>query len=157
MGCAAEAEEPAVEPPALERTGRVVDAAGILSPEFEKQLTEKLLMLEQDTLVQLVVTTTPDLEGRDISEYSLDLANDWGLGSEERNDGMVILVAPNERTVRIEVGRGLEASVKDEEAAEIIRRVMIPQFENGDFEIGIDAGVDSLIVEVTPYQSKEAA
>ena len=157
MGCAAAAEEPAIEPPALELTGRVVDAADILSPEFEAQLTEKLSMLEQDTLVQLVVATTPDLEGRDISDYSLELARAWRLGSAERNDGLMLLVAPNERTVRIEVGRGLEASVKDEEAGEIIRRDMIPQFRNSEFEAGIDAGVDSLVSEVTPHHQEEAA
>ncbi|UAB79807.1 TPM domain-containing protein [Erythrobacter sp. SCSIO 43205] len=143
--------------PALELTGRVVDAADILSPDYETALTDKLEELEERTLVQLVVATTPDLKGHEIEDYSFDLANAWGLGSAERKDGLLLLVAPNERKVRIEVGLGLEASVKDEEAAHIIRTAILPSFRDSDYEAGIDAGVDGLIAEVTPYELKEAA
>lgn len=164
--CAAEAE-PTVQadaaspnaPPAaaLELTGRVVDAANILSADFEANLTARLAKLEEQTQVQFVVATTPDLKGRDIAFYSLDLANAWGIGSEDRDDGLMLLVAPNERSVRIEVGYGLEASVKDEEAAAIIERDIIPAFRDGDYEAGVQNGVDSLVREVTPYELKEAA
>lgn len=143
--------------PALELTGRVVDAADILSSEFEARLTATLAALEKDTRVQLVVTTTPDLEGEDIASYSYTLANSWGIGSAERNDGLMVLVAPNERKVRIEVGYGLEASVKDEEAAQIIRNDVVPHFQRGDYETGIEASVQSLILEVTPDELKKAA
>ncbi|MEL6486322.1 MAG: TPM domain-containing protein, partial [Pseudomonadota bacterium] len=98
-----------------------------------------------------------DLTGKDIAAYSLDLANSWGIGSEERDDGLLLLVAPNERQVRIEVGYGLEASVKDEEAAEIIANQIIPHFRESDYEGGIEAGVGALIDEVTPFELKEAA
>ncbi|MDJ0642188.1 MAG: TPM domain-containing protein [Erythrobacter sp.] len=155
-GCAADAEETAIEP-ALELTGRVVDAAEILSPASESEITTTLRKLEDDTGVQLVVATTPDLKGYEIAAYSYDLATAWGLGSAERHDGLLMLVAPNERQIRIEVGRGLEASVKDEEAAFIIHDDILPHFREGDFEKGVAAGVDRLVDEVTPYELKEAA
>ncbi|MEP1422540.1 MAG: TPM domain-containing protein [Erythrobacter sp.] len=159
-GCAAEADSaPLAGPPApaLELTGRVVDAADVLSPEFEAGLASKLGNLEERTLVQLVVATTPDLQNREIDDYSLDLANAWGLGNAERNDGLLLLVAPNERKVRIEFGLGLEASVNDEEAGRIIREDILPKFRSEDFEGGINAGVDNLISEVTSFELKEAA
>ena len=93
-----------------------------------------------------MVATTPDLKGYDINDYSFELANAWGIGSNERDDGLLVLVAPNERRVRIEVGLGLEASVRDEEAEEIIREAIIPAFQNGDFEKGISQGVNRLII-----------
>ena len=162
-GCGAAAgEQPAREAieddaPFLELTGRVVDAADILSEEFETELSGQLAQLEGQTKVQLVVATTPNLQGYTIEDYSIDLARDWGLGSAKRDDGLLLLVAPNERRVRIEVGYGLEASVKDEEAAEILRVNVLPAFANGDYEQGIRAGVSSLMDEVTPYNLKEAA
>ena len=142
---------------ALELTGRVVDAAEILEPDFEAELTQTLAQLEEDTLVQLVIATTPDLEGQSIEEYSLDLARGWAIGSAQRDDGLLVLIAPNERKVRIEVGYGLEASVKDEEAAQIIQDDMLPSFRNEDFQSGVAAGVERLIQEVTPIQLEEAA
>ncbi len=155
--CVAEAPPAERAQPALDLTGRVVDTAQILTPDFEKSMTATLSKLEADTQVQLIVATTPDLLGEDIAAYSLRLANIWGIGSEERDDGLMMLVAPNEQRVRIEVGYGLEASVKDEEAAEIIATQMIPRFRENDFEGGIAAGVDQLIEEVTPFKMKEAA
>jgi uncharacterized protein len=156
LGCAAEGQD-AQAAPALALTGRVVDAAAILPPEFEQRLTARLAALEQETKVQLVVATTPDLEGRTIDAYALDLANGWGLGDGQRDDGLLLLVAPTERKVRIEVGRGLEASVRDEDAAAIIREAIIPRFRSGDFEGGIEAGVTGLVSEVTLVLMKEAA
>ncbi len=155
-GCAAEAEAPEAEPD-LELTGRVVDAAEILAAPYETELTNRLAELEETTGVQLVVATTSDLGGREISAYAHELANDWKIGSAERLDGLLMLVAPNERKVRIEVGYGLEASVKDEEAAFIIHDDIVPHFEQGDFEAGIAAGVDRLTEEVSPFELEEAA
>jgi len=133
----------------------VVDAAHILSPDYEAELTPVLAKLERNTGVQLVVATTPDLKGEAISTYSLRLANAWGIGSEERDDGLLLLVAPKERRVRIEVGYGLEASVKDEEASAIIQESIRPGFVEGDYEAGVTAGVEGLIREVTPYEVEE--
>ena len=156
-GCSAEAEEPAAPPPALELTGRVVDAADILSDRFEAQITAQIETLEAETGVQLVVATTPDLQGRDIGAYSFDLANAWGIGSAERNDGLMLLVAPNERQARIEVGLGLETTVQNAEAAAILEGAVLPEFRKGDYEAGIARGVDQLVREVSPAQRKEAA
>lgn len=153
-GCAAEAQE---ELPALALTGRVVDAASVLSPECETRLTARLAALEKDTGVQLVVATTPDLAGQTIEAYSFALANAWGLGDARRNDGLLLLVAPSERKVRIEVGLGLEASVRDEDAAAIIRDAILPRFRLSDFDGGVEAGVDGLVREVTPAPMKDAA
>ena len=155
MGCAAEADE--LPAPALELTGRVVDAANIIGAETEAQLVGELETLESDTGVQLVVATTPSLEGRSIDAYSLDLANAWALGSAERNDGLMVLVAPTERQVRIEVGLGLEESVTDAEAQAIIDEAMSSAFRSGDFDGGIIDGVERLKLEVAPQDLKEAA
>lgn len=154
-GCAAQGTTDAE--PALELTSRVVDEADILSVSFEREMTGRLETLEKDTQVQMVIVTSPDLGGDDIADYTRDLANAWGIGDAERDDGLVLLVAPNERKVRIEVGYGLEASVTNEEAGEIIQTLILPRFRTGDFEIGVDAGVESLIQEVTPVEMKEAA
>ncbi|WP_298303865.1 TPM domain-containing protein [uncultured Erythrobacter sp.] len=162
-GCAAEtsadisADTANSGSPAFKLSGRVVDTADIISEPVERELTEALAAFENEIGPQLVVATTPSLDGYDISTYSFDLANAWGLGSAERNDGLLVLVAPNERQVRIEVGLGLETSVKDEEASRIIQEDMLPHFRNGNYESGIVAGVDSLIDEATTYELKEAA
>lgn len=154
LGCAAEASP---EPPALALTGRVVDAAGVLQPEAEARLTTRLAALERETGVQLVVATTPDLGGQTIEDYALALANGWGIGDARRDDGLLLLVAPKERKVRIEVGRGLESTVSDEEAAAIIRDAILPPFRGGAFAEGVEAGVAGLAREVTPVPVKEAA
>lgn len=156
-GCADETEAPAAPPPALELTGRVVDAADILSPEFESEMAGRLEAFEDSTLVQLVVVTSPDLKGADIADYTRDLGNAWGIGDKDRDDGLILLVAPNQRQVRIAVGLGLEKTVTDHEADVIVQRELLPRFRDGDFEAGIDAGVDSLIGEITPTEMKEAA
>jgi uncharacterized protein len=155
-GCAAEAQD-AQAKPALVLTGRVVDAADVLSPEYEQRLAARLARLEKETLVQLVVATTPDLKGRTIEDYSLDLANAWGLGDAARNDGLLLLVAPKDRKVRIEVGTGLENSVRDEEAAAIIAEAILPPFRQSDFEGGVEAGVEGLAREIGPIPMKETA
>ncbi|MEM6476126.1 MAG: TPM domain-containing protein [Pseudomonadota bacterium] len=158
IGCTAEAEDTVNTPePALELTGRVVDAADVLSPEFEEEMTKRLSRLEEETLVQLVVATTPSLDGKPIAIYAMNLANAWGLGSAERNDGLLVLVAPNDRRVRIAVGLGLEETVTDEEAAVMMNEVILPAFGENDYEAGIRAAVESLADEVTPYELKEAA
>ena len=151
------ASDVATPEPAIELTGRVVDQANILNASFENKLSESLTRLEEDTRVQLVVATTADLEGKAIDDYSLELANAWGIGDAERNDGLMILVAPNERDVRIEVGLGLEETVTNEEAAQIIKERILPLFRAGNFEGGVEQGVIGLEREVRHVELKEAA
>lgn len=155
--CAAEAGAPPDEPAALELTGRVVDAAEILTPAFEARLTDTLADLETDTKVQMIVATTPDLKGEDIADYSLALGNAWGIGDAQRNDGLMLVVAPNERRVRIEVGLGLEDTVTNKEAAQIIEKDILPYFRLGQFEKGVMKGVEGLSREIAPTELKEAA
>lgn len=101
--------------------------------------------LERTSGPQLVIATTPSLDGRKIEDYSLELARAWGVGDKHRRDGVVLLVAPNERKVRIEVGYGLEASLSNRFCAEVIREAIIPAFSNGEMEQGIIKGAAKLI------------
>ncbi|HKT78082.1 MAG TPA: TPM domain-containing protein [Sphingobium sp.] len=126
-------------------TGRVVDDAALLSPPQEQALTDKLATLEKQTGRQLVVATLPDLQGYDISDYGYRLLRAWGIGSKERNDGAILIVAPRERKVRIEVGYGLEGILTDALSSQIIRNAITPRFKAGDMAGGIDAGADALI------------
>lgn len=132
--------------PAL--TGRVVDNADILSPEAEAALTAKLEALEVQSQRQLVVATIPDLQGYDISDYGYQLGRAWGLGDAERNDGALLLVAPNDRKVRIEVGYGLEGYLTDALSSLIIQNQILPAFRDGDFPGGITAGTDAIIAQL---------
>lgn len=128
--------------PAL--TGQVVDNAGIISPEIETQLTAQLEALEAQSQRQLVVVTVPDLQGYDEQTFTYQLGREWGLGDERRNDGAILLVAPNDRKVRIEVGYGLEGTLTDAYAATIIQREIVPRFRDGDMEGGIVAGTTAI-------------
>jgi len=147
--CACDASAPGAKaPPALALTGRVVDDARLLLPEQEVQLTRALAALERDEGPQFVVATTRSLQGRRIEDYSIDLARAWAIGSAKRNDGVVLVVAPNERKVRIEVGYGLEKRLPDEFCAEVIRETIVPAFERGDFPGGIARGAGALIEQM---------
>ncbi len=134
--------------PALELTGNVMDAANLLPVAVEKRLADKLAAAELAFGPQMVVVTTPSLGGRDIAAYTIDLARGWGVGDKKRNDGLVLLVAPNERKVRIEVGYGLEGSFSDAVTAQILQDTILPSFKDGDLESGIEAGVDQMIAKM---------
>jgi uncharacterized protein len=138
----------AAQPQFPELTGRVVDNADILPPEAEAALTAKLEALETQSQRQLVVATVPDLQGYDIADYGYQLGRAWGLGDAERNDGALLLVAPNERKVRIEVGYGLEGYLTDALSALIIQNAILPRFRDGDFPGGIAAGTDAIITQL---------
>jgi uncharacterized protein len=128
--------------PAL--TGRVVDQANLLSPEAEAKLSTKLEALERDTTDQLVVVTVPDLQGYEIEEYGYQLGRSWGIGQESRNNGVLLIVAPQDRKVRIEVGYGLEPVLTDALSALIIHEQILPAFREGFYERGIDQGVTAI-------------
>lgn len=132
--------------PAL--TGRVVDTADIIPANVEAELTAKLEALETQSQRQLVVTTVPDLGGYDISDYGYQLGREWGLGDAERNDGALLIVAPNDRKVRIEVGYGLEGYLTDALSSIIIQNEILPPFRDGDMPAGIVAGTDAIIAQL---------
>lgn len=142
--CKAEsAMEKVREEPPLILTGRVVDAANLLTSQDEASLVSRLEALERDTGVEFVVVTTPDLAGRDITEYSLALGNGWGIGDAKRNDGLLFVVAPNERKVRISTGVGMERKLTDQESTKLIEQVL-PYFRRGDLPGGVLHGAQIL-------------
>ena len=126
-------------------TGRVVDQAGILSASAEQSLTAELRTHEAATGQQVVVATLASLEERDIAEYGVALGRAWGIGQKDKNTGVILLVAPNERAVRIEVGYGLEGTLTDATSRLIIENVILPQFRAGNMEAGIIAGIDAML------------
>jgi len=141
--------EPAAPAAALPLTGRVVDASNVLSPAQKQALTARLAALEADRKgPQFVVATTRTLNGQDINAYSIDLARAWRLGSKKRNDGILLLVAPNERKVRIEVGTGLEKRLPDTACTEIIEEQLLPAFRAGNLADGIVRGVDTIVARL---------
>ena len=125
--------------------GWVTDAAQVLSAEEEAALSAKLEAFEQATRHQMVVVTVPTLGGEEIAAFTRRLANSWGIGRKDYNDGVVLLIAPRERKARIAVGYGLEKKLPDMIAKQIMDQQMIPRFRDGDLSGGIDAGVDALI------------
>ncbi len=130
-------------------TGRVVDDAGILSPQAEAQLTQELASLETQTGRQLVVATLPDLQGYEIEDYGYQLLRTWGIGSKERNDGAILIVAPSERKVRIEVGYGLEPVLTDALSSLIINQRIIPAFKEGRLEEGVVDGTQAIVQQLS--------
>lgn len=140
-------------------TGRVVDDAALLSPQQRQALTDKLAALEKQSGRQLVVATIPDLQGYDIGDYGYRLGREWGIGNKDRNDGALLIVAPNERKVRIEVGYGLEGILTDALSSQIIRNAITPRFKAGDMPGGINAGVDAIgqLLALPPDEAKGLA
>jgi uncharacterized protein len=132
--------------PAL--TGRVVDGADILSPAVEAALTSKLENLEKTTGRQLVVATVPSLQGYEIEDYGYQLGRTWGIGQKGTNSGALLIVAPTERKVRIEVGYGLEPILTDALSSVIIQTAVLPKFKAGDLEGGVVAGTDAIIAQL---------
>lgn len=126
-------------------TGRVVDEANILSQTARENLTKILANHETNTTNQVVVVTLNSLEGQSIESYSLELARKWAIGQKDKNNGVLLVVAPNEKEIRIEVGYGLEGSLTDATSHEIIQRVIIPKFKDGNLEQGILDGIDKIL------------
>jgi uncharacterized protein len=130
-------------------TGRVVDDAHLLSPQTDQKLDQELAQLEQKTGHQLVVATVPDLQGYEIEEYGYRLGRTWALGRKGINDGAILLVAPKERKVRIEVGYGLEPVLTDALSNLILQRKVLPEFRAGRMEQGVVAGTEALIQQLS--------
>jgi uncharacterized protein len=124
----------------------VVDRAGVLSAAARTQLERALLAYEEQAGHQVVVHTTPSLEGLPIEQYSMEIAEAWKVGHAGLDNGVILTVAPNERRARIEVGYGLEGVIPDAIAKRIIEDAILPEFRRGDVEAGIVAGT-ALILE----------
>ena len=129
--------------PAL--TGRVVDQAGVIKSGTKSDIEEMLKNLEDKSGIQLVVATVKSLEGSDIETYANQLFRTWKLGEAKKNNGVLLLVAPAEHKVRIEVGYGLEGTLTDALSSVLISSDIVPRFKTGDFSGGIERGVDGII------------
>ena len=127
-------------------TGRVVDEAGVLSDQTKRDLTGILAGDEQKFGGrQIVVVTLKSLQGYDISDYGYQLGRAWGIGQKGKDNGALVIVAPNEHKARIEVGYGLEGDLTDAKSRIIIEREMKPAFKNGDYNAGILAGTKAVL------------
>jgi uncharacterized protein len=133
----------ALDFPAL--SGRVVDEAGILDAATRAGLTQKLADLEAKTTDQLVVVTLKSLQGTTIEDFGVQLGRAWQIGQKDKNNGVLLIVAPSERKVRIEVGYGLEGTLTDAVSRLIIENAILPRFKANDFPGGITRGVDDII------------
>src|SRR5471030_1898002 len=142
----------AVSFPAL--TGRIVDQAKIISADSRNAIEPKLADLEAKSGIQLVIATVTSLEGQEIEPYANELFRSWKLGEKTKNNGVLLLVAPNERRVRIEVGYGLEGTLTDALSKVIITNAITPRFKAGDFNGGIARGVDDIITVLTTDASE---
>ena len=125
-------------------TGFVVDAANVIPPDQEAALTKRLDDLQKATGNQLVVATVPDLEGYPIEDYGNRLIRSWSVGLKDANNGAILLVAPNDRKVRIEVGYGLEPVLTDAFSSVVINQQILPRFKAGDIPGGIVAGTNAV-------------
>jgi uncharacterized protein len=126
-------------------TGRVNDYAGMLSPEAASRLEQKLAAFERDQSTQIVVLTIPTLQGDDIDQFTIRVADRGKVGQKGSDNGVLLVLAKAERKVRIEVGMGLQGVLPDITAGRIIRDVMRPHLKSGNFDHGIDAGVEGII------------
>ncbi|HSZ10614.1 MAG TPA: TPM domain-containing protein, partial [Rhizomicrobium sp.] len=130
-------------------TGRVVDDANILSDSVKQDLTQKLADLESKTSRQLVVVTLPSLQGYEIEDYGYQLGRTWGIGQKSSNNGVLFIIAPNERKVRIEVGYGLEPILTDALSEVILQSKVLPRFREGDVQQGVIDGTEALIQQLS--------
>ena len=126
-------------------TGRVTDNAQILSESTRQMLTEILKGHENRTTNQVAVLTVPTINGESIEEYAVEVFEAWKLGQEGRDNGILIVVVPDDRRMRIEVGYGLEATLTDGTAGQIVHAIMTPRFKDGDYNGGITEGVMAVI------------
>lgn len=137
--------------PAL--SGRIVDDAHVMPPAASSAIEPKLADLEQKSGIQLVVATVPSLQGEEIEPFANELFRFWQLGEKTKNNGVLLLVAPTEHRVRIEVGYGLEGTLTDALSAVIIANAMTPRFKANDYGGGITQGVDAVIAVLTTDSS----
>lgn len=141
---------PAVaDPPIPALTGRVVDAAGVLDDATISSLTTQLQNYESMTTNQVMVVTLPDLKGYPIEDWGLALGRGWGIGRKGKDNGVILIVAPHDRQLRIEVGYGLEGVLPDATADRIIRNEIIPRFKAGDIPGGIAVGTNAILQAIS--------
>jgi len=143
--------------------GYVNDYAGMISPSARSKIEEGLRAFEQSDSTQIVILTIPSLEGENIEEFSIKVAEAWKIGQQQKDNGVLFIVSKQERKIRIEVGRGLEGRLTDLMAGRVIDQVVKPRFKQGDFDGGFIAGISALIgatrgefkAEQRPFQRRQ--
>lgn len=143
--CGLAAQEQAGELVLPELTGRVVDQAEMLDTQAEARITQMLAGHEEATTEQVVVVTIPSLEGRSIEEFGVELGRKWGIGQAGEDNGALLIVARDDRRLRIEVGYGLEGRLTDAQSSVIINSIITPAFQQGQFERGIVEGTEAIV------------
>src|SRR5205823_4501945 len=126
-------------------TGRIVDSAHLISPELAASLSQEIAAHERRTGNQVAVLTLPSLQGQPLEEFSHRVATTWKLGRKGTDNGVLLLVVPGDRKIRIEVGYGLEGVLTDAVTSRIIRHEIVPRFKAGDFPGGITAGLHAIL------------
>lgn len=138
-------------------SSRVIDQADVLSDGQARRLRAKLQAHEEATSNQIVVLTLPTTQGHDIASFGYQLGRHWGIGTAEHDNGVILIVAVQDRQMRIEVGYGLEGALPDATASSIIRHEITPAFREGDYARGIELGIDSIIAAIAgEYQATES-
>lgn len=126
-------------------TGLVHDYAGVLTADQQQQLEAKLVNFDNSTSNQIVVVTVLSMQGNDIADYAVELGRKWGVGGKQFNNGIILLIAKNDRKLHIATGYGLEGTIPDVTASQIIQEIIKPNFRSGDYNSGINQGVDALM------------
>ncbi|MCR9143543.1 MAG: TPM domain-containing protein [bacterium] len=139
-------------------SGHVIDEAGALGADVREELEAELARHAENTSNQIVVMIIPSLEGEVLEQFSLRAAETYGLGQADKDNGVLLLIAQNDRKLRIEVGYGLEGSLTDALSAQIIRNEIVPRFRDGEFEAGVVAGVDAILQAIQgEYTAEDSA
>lgn len=123
----------------------VLDEAGVLEEETIDYILDINNQLEEETGAQVVVAVVESLQGIEIEDYALNLFREWGIGDKDKNNGVLLLVSPNDRKVRIEVGYGLEGAIPDSVAGKILDEYILPKFKEDDYDIGIKNGFSVIV------------
>ena len=137
--------------------GPVLDAASVLPPQQEAALAQHLAEYNRQTGRAIVVATVPDLQGLPIDMYAQQLAETWGIGGAETEEGALMVVAPNEREIWITTARGVQTRLTDVATGRIIRETILPAFRNGDMPGGIAAGAQAMIERLNMDPATAAA
>jgi uncharacterized protein len=138
-------------------TGRIVDNAEILSPATVQKLTAELKSHEERTTNQVAVLTVKSLEGESVEDFAVRVFQQWKLGQQGKDNGVLVVVAPGDRRMRIEVGYGLEGTLTDAAAARIIRDRMTPRFKSNDYDGGIAQGVAAIVATLDGAEPSSGA
>ena len=135
---------------------RIVDEASLFDSSQKSILEQKLAAYENNSSNQIVIVTLKSLDGYDISDYGYQLGRHWGIGQAKKNNGVLLIIAPNEHKVRIEVGYGLEGALNDATANTIIQNDILPFFKTGNYFEGTSKGIDSIIKVTKGEYTKRA-